>query len=151
MKVLNQAYIMHNILIDKLDHLLKNIVADNFIYFSDDKIPSNDRGNTKTLHIKTKIKDYTLPKVLIDNGSSLNVIPMTTLSTLLVDVLYMKQSHTIVRAFNGTKREVMREIELATKIGPHYIQCRVLGNRHHNCLLGRSWIHMDGTVPFTLH
>ena len=41
MKVLNQAYIAHNILVDKLDHLVKNIVMDNFISFNDDEIPLN--------------------------------------------------------------------------------------------------------------
>ena len=90
MKVLNQAYVEHNISVDKLDHLVGNIVMDNFISFSDDEIPPNGQGSTKALHITTKIKDCILPKVLIDNGSSLNVMPMTTLSRLPVDVSYMK-------------------------------------------------------------
>ena len=102
MKVLNQAYVAHNISVDKLDHLVGNIVMDNFISFSDDEIPSDGRGSTNALHITTKIKDCILPKVLIDNGSSLNVMPMTTLSRLPVDVSYMKRSHTVVRAFDGT-------------------------------------------------
>ena len=66
MKVLNQAYMAHNISVDKLDHLVGNIVMDNFISFSDDEIPSNGRGSTKALHITTKIKDCILSKVLID-------------------------------------------------------------------------------------
>ena len=57
MKVLNQAYVAHNISVDKLDHLVGNIVMDNFISFSDDEIPPNGRENTKALHITTKIKD----------------------------------------------------------------------------------------------
>ena len=65
------------------------------------------------LHITTKIKDRILPKVLIDNGFSLNVMPMTTLSRLPVDVSYMKMSHTVVRAFDGTRKKVIGEIELA--------------------------------------
>ena len=31
MKVLNQVYVAHNISVDKLDHLVGNIVMDNFI------------------------------------------------------------------------------------------------------------------------
>ena len=118
MKVLNQAYVAHNISVDKLDHLVGNIVMDNFISFSDDEIPPDGRESTKALHITTKIKDCILPKVLIDNGSSLNVMPMTTLSRLPVDVSYMKRSHIVVRAFDGTRREVVGEIELAIQIGP---------------------------------
>ena len=154
MKVLNQAYIAHNILVDKLDHLVKNIVMDNFISFSDDEIPPNGRGSTKALHITTKIKDCILSKVLIDNCSSLNVMPMTTLSRLPVDVSYMKKSHTIVRAFDGTRREVIREIELTIQIGPttFNVEFQVMDiTPSYNCLLGRPWIHMAGAVPSTLH
>ena len=75
LKVLKQAYVPHNALIDKIDHLVGNIMMDNYISFSDDEIPPNGHGITKTLHITTKIKDCTLSKVLIDNGSSLNVMP----------------------------------------------------------------------------
>ena len=66
----------------------------------------------KVLHITTKVKDCTLPKVLIDNGSSLNVMPLSILMRLPVDRSYMKHTHTVVRAFDGTRREVTREIEI---------------------------------------
>ena len=75
LKVLKQAYIPHNAPIDKIDRLVENIIMENYISFSDDEIPPNGRCSTKALHITTKIKDCTLPKVLIDNGSSLNVMP----------------------------------------------------------------------------
>ena len=79
LKVLKQAYVPHNVAIDKIDRLVGNITMDNYILFSDNEIPPNGRGNTKALHITTKVKDCTLPKVLIDNGSSLNVMPLSTL------------------------------------------------------------------------
>ena len=60
----------------------------------------------------TKVKDCTLPKVLIDNGSSLNVMPLSTLMRLLVDRSYMKHTKTVVRAFDGSRREVIGEIEI---------------------------------------
>ena len=58
------------------------------------------------------MKDCTLPKVLINNGSSLNVMPLSTLIRLLVDRSYMKHTHTLVRAFDGTRWEVIGEIEI---------------------------------------
>ena len=54
-------------------------MMDNYVSFSDDEIPLDGHGSTKALHITTKVKDCTLPKVLIDNGSSLNVMPLSTL------------------------------------------------------------------------
>ena len=79
---------------------------------SDDEIPLDGHDSTKALHITTKVKDCTLPKVLIDNGSSLNVMPVSTLMRLPVDRSYMKHSKTVVRAFDGTRREVTGEIEI---------------------------------------
>ena len=103
LKVLKQAYVPHNASIDKIDHLVGNIMMDNYISFSDDEIPPNGRDSTKALHITTKVKDCTLPKVLINNGSSLNVMPLSTLMRLPVDRSYMKHIKTMVRAFDGTR------------------------------------------------
>ena len=118
LKVLKQAYIPHNALIDKIDRLVGNIMMDNYISFSNDEIPPNGRGSTKALYITTKVKGCTLPKVLIDNGSLLNAMPLSTLMRLPVDKSYMKHTKTVVRAFNGTRREMTGEIELEVQIGP---------------------------------
>ena len=77
-------------------------------------IPPNGCGSTKSLHITTKVKDCTLPKVLIDNGSSLNVIPLSTLMRLPMDRSYMKHTHIVVRGFD---RKVIGEIEIEMQIG----------------------------------
>ena len=112
LKVLKQAYVSYNVSTDKIDRLVGNIMMDNYISFNDDEIPPNGRGSTKALHITTKEKDCTLPKVLIDNGSFLNVMSFSTLMRLSVDRSYMKHTKTVVRAFNDTRREVIREIEI---------------------------------------
>ena len=57
LKVLKQAYVPHNAPVDKIDHLVGNIMMDNYISFSDDEIPPNGRGSTKALHITAKVKD----------------------------------------------------------------------------------------------
>ena len=81
---------------DKLDQLVNNIMADNYTSFTDDKIPPEGRGSYKALHITTHCKGRILPKVLIDTGSAVNVMPMTALSKLTVDQSNIKSSHTIV-------------------------------------------------------
>ena len=103
LKVLKQAYIPHNAPTNKINRLVENIMMDNYISFSDDEIPPNGHGSTKALHITTKVKDCTLLKVLIDNGSSLNVMPLSTLMRLPVDRSYMRHTKTVVKAFDGTR------------------------------------------------
>ena len=138
LKILKQAYVPHNISVDKIDRLVGNVMMDNYISFSDDEISPDGHGSTKALHITTKVKDCTLPKVLIDNGSSLNVIPLSTLMRLPVDRSYMKHSKTIVRAFDGTRREVTGEIEIEMEIGPctFNVEFQIMDiSLSYNCLL----------------
>ncbi|XP_017636780.1 uncharacterized protein LOC108478831 [Gossypium arboreum] len=112
MKVLNETYVANDISVNKLDRLVSNISADNYIFFNDNKIPPSGMGSTKALHITTRCKGYTLPGVLIDNGSTLNVLLLTTLNRLPVDSSHMKECQNIVKAFDDTERNVMGRIEL---------------------------------------
>jgi len=45
-----------------------------------------------------------ISRVLIDNGSSLNVMPKTTLNKLPNDGIHLRPSTMVVRAFDGSKR-----------------------------------------------
>ncbi|XP_052483018.1 uncharacterized protein LOC128036165 [Gossypium raimondii] len=118
MKVLNETYVANDISVNKLDRLINNISADNFILFNDDEIPPEGMGSTKALHITTRCKGYTLPGVLIDNGSTLNVLPLSTLNRLPMDNLHMKTCQNIVTTFDGIERRVIGRINIPLLIGP---------------------------------
>ncbi|XP_016690294.2 uncharacterized protein [Gossypium hirsutum] len=105
-KVLNETYVTNDISINKLDRLVSNISADNFIYFNDDEILPEGIGSAKALPITTRCKGYTLPSVLIDNGSALNVMLLSTLNRLPIDSSHMKTCHNVVRVFDGTERKI---------------------------------------------
>ncbi|KAA3469909.1 hypothetical protein EPI10_015658 [Gossypium australe] len=140
MKVLNETYVTKDISVNKLDRLVSNISADNFISFSDDEIPPRGMGSTKALHITTCCKGYTLPSVLIDNGSALNVLPLSTLKRLPIDSSHMKTCQNILRAFDGTERRVMGRIDVPLLIGPNTYEVDFLVmdiKPSYNCLLGR--------------
>ena len=60
----------------------------------------------------------------------------------------------VVRAFDGTKREVLENIKLLIQVGSSTFDSKFIVmdiNPFYNCLLGRPWIHMAGVVPSTLH
>ncbi|KAK8612855.1 hypothetical protein V6N13_092959 [Hibiscus sabdariffa] len=117
LKLLNQTFVPKEISIDMVDRLVGNIAMDNFISFSDEEIPKGARGSCKALHITTRCKGYTLPGVLINNGSALNVLPMTTLKKLPIDATHMKAYQNTVRAFDGTQRDVLGKITVPLLIG----------------------------------
>ncbi|XP_040931876.1 uncharacterized protein [Gossypium hirsutum] len=154
MKVLNETYVTNDISVNKLDRLVSNISADNFIYFNDDEIPPGGMGSAKALHITTRCKGYTLLSVLIDNGSALNVLPLSTLNRLPIDSSHMKTCHNVVRAFDGTERKVMGRIDIPLIIRPNTYEVDFLVmdiKPSYNCLLGRPWIHSAEAVPSSLH
>ncbi|XP_040957862.1 uncharacterized protein [Gossypium hirsutum] len=154
MKVLNETYMANDISVNKLDRLVNNISADNFIFFNDDEIPSGGMGSTKALHISTQCKGYTLPGVVIDNGFALNVLPLSTLNRLPVDSSHIKTYQNIVRAFDGTERKVVGRIEISLLIGPTIYEVDFLVmdiKPSYNRLLGRPWIHSARVVPSSLH
>ncbi|XP_052880050.1 uncharacterized protein LOC128286692 [Gossypium arboreum] len=134
MNVLNNTYIANDISVNKLDRLVNNISADNFIFFNDDEIPPEGMGSTKALHINTRCKGYTLLGMLIDNGSALNVLPLSILNRLPVDRSHMKKCQNIVKAFDGTEKRVMGKIEIPVLIGPNTYE-----------------IHLARVVPSSLH
>ncbi|XP_040940232.1 uncharacterized protein [Gossypium hirsutum] len=154
MKVLNETYVANDISVNKLDRLVNNISAENYIFFNDDEIPSGGMGSTKALHITTRYKWYTLSGVLIDNGSALNILPLITLNRLPIDSFHIKECQNIVKAFDGTERKVMGRIEVPLQIGPNTYEVDFLVmdiKPSYNCLLGRPWIHSTGAVPSSLH
>ena len=60
----------------------------------------------------------------------------------------------VVRAFDGTKRKILRNIKLPIQVGPCTFDSEFIVmdiNPSYNCLLGRSCIHLAGVVPFTFH
>ncbi|MFQ6657414.1 hypothetical protein Gotur_027093 [Gossypium turneri] len=150
LKVLNETYVADDISVNKLDRLVGNISADNFIFFSDNEIPPGGMRSTRALHITTRCKGYTLPGVLVDNGSALNVLPLSTLNRLSVDSSHMKSCQNVVRAFDGTEKRVMGRIDIPLLIGPTIYEVDFLVmdiKPSYNCLLGRPWIHSAGAVP----
>ncbi|XP_050914741.1 uncharacterized protein LOC127129632 [Lathyrus oleraceus] len=95
-----------------------------------------------------------LSRVLIDIGSSLNVMPKSSFAKLTVEGLVMKPSEIIVRAFDGTRRTVIDEVNFPMKIGPHtfLITFFVMDiYPAYICLLGRPWIRSAGAVTSMFH
>ncbi|KAI5445534.1 hypothetical protein KIW84_013677 [Lathyrus oleraceus] len=127
-KVLEQAFVEYDVTVDQFDHIVANITSCNNLNVCDEELPEEGRNHNLALHISMNCKDDALSNVLVDTGSSLNVLPNSTLSKLSYQRAPMRFSGVIIKAF-----EVM-------DIHPTY-----------SCFLGRPWIHEAGAVTSTLH
>jgi hypothetical protein len=88
-KVLNEAYVPQDINQEAMEHLVGRIQASNYIYFTEDELSPDCIGHNKPLYITVRCKDILIRKILIDNGSALNVLPMHMLKEMSVDFLCM--------------------------------------------------------------
>ena len=118
LKVLNEAYVPEDITGPSFENMVTSILVTNQLTFSDDELPPEGRGHIKALYISVKTNDRIVSRVLIDNGSALNVCPLSTLEKLDIDPTRVRVTSMVVRAFDGTRREVLGEIDLPVEIGP---------------------------------
>ncbi|MCI17211.1 hypothetical protein A2U01_0038358, partial [Trifolium medium] len=154
LKLLNAAHVNQDITVDQFNGVCNNITASRCLEFTNAELPAEGPSHNKALHISMKCQDNTIARVLVDTGSSLNVMPKSTLTKLTLDGSVLKQSDLIVKAFDGSQRGVVGEIELPMLIDPHlfHISFQVMDiNPSYSCLLGRPWIHAAGAVTSNLH
>ena len=92
--------------------------------------------------------------VLVDDGSGLNIFALSTLRQLRFDLGKLGQNQVSVRDFDGVQRDMLGAVNLTIQMGPTEFsaQFQVLDiDTSYNFLLGRTFMHMDGVVPSTLH
>ncbi|KAI5386512.1 hypothetical protein KIW84_072877 [Lathyrus oleraceus] len=122
--------------------------------FCDADLPEEGRDHNLALHISMSCKDDAMSNVLVDTGSSLNMLPKSTLARLSYQGPPMRQSGVVIKAFDGSRKTVIGEVELLVKIGPcdFQITFQVMDiHPSYSCLLGKPWIHEAGAVTSTLH
>ncbi|XP_070053970.1 uncharacterized protein [Nicotiana tomentosiformis] len=123
------------------------------LYFNDDDAegvmqPHNDALVISVLMNKTQVK-----RMLIDPGSSANIIRLKVIEQLSLQDQVVPAT-LVLNGFNiaceTTKGEIIMLINVAGTIQDmkfHVIE----GDMRYNALFGRSWIHNMSAVPSTLH
>ena len=117
-------------------------------------MPPEGRDHTLAMHIRVNCENMIVTRVIINNRSALNVCPMATIECLNVDTSLIKPSAMIIKAFNGTRREVQGEIELMIEIGLRSFMVNfqeIKVDSPYNMLLERPWLYTTGVVTSTLH
>ncbi|KAI5437590.1 hypothetical protein KIW84_023633 [Lathyrus oleraceus] len=154
LKMLNMAYVPQEISVNQLEGVIANVSTRHGLGFTDLDLTPEGRNHNKALHITMECKGAVLSHVLVDTGSSLNVLPKQILKKISVEGVVLTPSDLIVRAFDGSKRSVFGEVTLPVKIGPETFDIifYVMDIQPaYSCLLGRPWIHAVGAVSSTLH
>ena len=124
------------------------------ITFTDKDLPPDKARHNHALYITVECLNAKVPRVLVDNGSALNVCPLKTATTLGIKERQLSPSSLTIRAYDNSSKSIMGTFEVACKTGPvnATIVFHVLNiPTSYNLLLGRAWMHPLGIVPSTLH
>ncbi|KAI5436069.1 hypothetical protein KIW84_022493 [Lathyrus oleraceus] len=117
-KVLEQAYVEHDVTVDQFDHIVANITSCNNLSFCDEELLEEGRNHNLALHISINYKKDAISNVLVDTGSSLNVLPKSTLLRLYYQGAPMGYNGVTVKAPDGSRKIVIGELDLPVKISP---------------------------------
>jgi hypothetical protein len=88
------------------------------LYFTEDEFNPKRTMHNKPIYIIMKCKNCMVAKVLIDNGSILNVLPKHMLDQMLIDTSHIKPNTMTARAYDGTPRLVIGSMDVELVIGP---------------------------------
>ncbi|KAI5429250.1 hypothetical protein KIW84_034028 [Lathyrus oleraceus] len=67
-KVLEQAYVEHDVTVYQLGHIVANITSYNNLRFCDEELPEEGRNHNLALHISMNCKEDALSNVLVDTA-----------------------------------------------------------------------------------
>ena len=119
MRALDQAFVESVMSLDQFNGIVGNIISCNNLSFCDDELPDEGINHNPTLNISMNCKDDSLYNVLINTGSALNVILRSTFMKLKYQGTLTHPSGIIVKSFDGSRKSIIRELDLPIHIGPH--------------------------------
>ncbi|XP_075074446.1 uncharacterized protein LOC142162043 [Nicotiana tabacum] len=112
------------------------------------------KKHNRTLYLIVKCEDSVVSRVLVDNGSSANICPLSTLQKMKIGSERIHLNSVYVRGFDGRGKDSVGDIILKLLIGPveFTMEFQVLEVVvSYNLLLGRPWIHAVKAVSSSLH
>ncbi|XP_069150357.1 uncharacterized protein [Solanum lycopersicum] len=154
MKALDDTYVPSGTSSDNVAAMIHQVIQGRCISFCDDELPAEGRSHNKALHVAVICRGKVVNRVLVDDGSGLNICPLSTLKQLRFDLRKLEQNQVNVRAFDGVQRDTLGAVNLTLQMGPAEFDAKfqVLDiNTSYNLLLARPFFHMAGAVPSTLH
>ncbi|XP_021737565.1 uncharacterized protein LOC110704094 [Chenopodium quinoa] len=111
-------------------------------------------GHHDDLVISLPVGNCMIKRILVDNGSSANIIMLDTLKHMNIDEKNIVNKSTMLVEFSGETKKTSGEITLATYAKGINLQVKFLvidTLSSYNMILGRPWIHEMKAIPSTYH
>lgn len=76
----SQAHVTQSIIVDQFDGVVANITICNTLSFNGEELSEDEQNYNCAFHVSVRCKKDALARVLVEIGSSLNVMPKRTLA-----------------------------------------------------------------------
>ncbi|XP_059639253.1 uncharacterized protein LOC132281572 [Cornus florida] len=106
------------------------------------------------LVVSLTVAECLVRRVLVDPGSSVNVMPRDTFDRLEIKLKKLKPTGNPLLGFDGKRVEPIGMVEVEVQAAVRvFKESFVVIEIHpsYNLLMGRGWIHRVQGVPLTLH
>ncbi|KAA0033245.1 uncharacterized protein E5676_scaffold9G00020 [Cucumis melo var. makuwa] len=125
------------------------------IDFSDEDLLLGSKLHNRPLYVSGYVREQRVDRILVDNGSAVNIMPKSTMRQLGILMEKLSNSKLVIQGFNQGSQRVIGMIDtlrthnwcLKASALFHGIDSRTT----YKLLLGRPWIHGNGVVTSTLH
>ena len=126
----------------------------NAITFTDEDMEVEHPDHLRPLYLMDTINGVQIRRALVDIGTSLNLIALSTLEAVGLASRRILGAPMEITGFRGSTESTEGYVQLALRVGPivaltrfHVINSEV----SYHVLLGRPWLHKHHFIPSTYH
>ena len=126
----------------------------NAITFTDEDMEVQHPDHRRPLYLFAVVKDVQVRRALVDTGSCLNLIPLSTFQAANVSQQKIQGFPIKVTGFGGVTKYAMGHVQLVLRIGSIVALTRfhvVNAEAPYHVLLDRLWLHKHKLVSSTYH
>ncbi|KAM2091178.1 hypothetical protein ACFX1T_029698 [Malus domestica] len=124
------------------------------INFTDNDLLLGSKPHNRHLFVSRYVREHKINRMLVNEGSTINIMPNSTMTTIGIKVDELSRSHLLIQGFNQGGQRVISMVSVEMTISElksstlfHVIDARTF----YSLLLGRPWIHKNRVVSSTLH
>jgi hypothetical protein len=124
------------------------------INFRNDDLLIGTSDHNRLLYITGNCGGQKIGRILVDAGSSINIMPLKTLKTITLDVKNLSDEKVIIHGFNQNSQKTIGAITLNLQCGSLKVPTKLYvidTETSYRALLGCPWLHNNQVIPSTLH
>ena len=127
---------------------------ENAILFTDADMCVKNSNHNRPLYVESMLNGHPIKRTFIDNGASLNIMPMSTFKVAKIDNRKLVRQPIAINGFTNCSTGTIGYVNVDFKVGPIHGSTKfhvIDAPASYHLLIGRKWLHDHNLIPSTLH